>query len=268
MIGTTTADVGLERDAAATNDTPPERFHSRIHLPHYDEALARLEYVASRQRSFALLAGPAGSGKTHLLRKFADELRLAAVATVSVDACGCSEAELLRECCDELGLGCPRDWSADALRSALLEAVRGRCTVGTPVVVIIDHADRLDHGGIRLIERLLHGTSDLAGPTVVAACREPAPSALAHIARHHADVRIQLTPLTAEETGSIIQSQCGASHGAEFTADAVQDVHSLTQGDLRQLERIWRLLQNAAEVEETDSIDTQMVEWAACELPE
>lgn len=268
MIGMTTADVGIERDAATTSSEPRASFGPRIHLPNHEEALARLEYVAARQSGFALLAGPAGAGKTQLLAKFADELRRASVATVSVDACGCGETELLWECCDELGLGCPRDWSAEALRAALLEAVRGRCTVGTPMVVMIDHADRLDDGGIRLIERLLHGTSDLVGPTVVAACREPAPAALATIARHHAEVRIELPSLTADETGRIIESQCASSQGAEFTADAVQEVHSITEGDLRQLERIWRLLQSAAEVEEIDSIDTQMVEWAACELPE
>lgn len=243
--------------------------HARSILPNHEEALARLDYVTSRQRGFALLTGPAGCGKSALLRDFVDGLRRNQVTSVVVDACGCTEAELLRECCDELGLGCPRNWPAAALRTALLEAVRGRCETGTPVVLLFDHADRGGDGAIRLIERLLHTTEDLAGPSIVAASREPAPAPLRAVARDYGDVRIQLTPLTADETGDLIETlRGGEERYAGVTPEAVRLMHSIARGQLRQVNRLWRLLQTAAAVEDIDRIDPQMIEAIACELPD
>ncbi len=262
------ADAGIEVSASIPFDLQQVSNAPQTLLPRQHEALARLEYVATRQRGFALLTGPAGSGKTLVLREFADELRRNAVATVCVDASGCGGIELLRECCDELGLGCSRDAAAESLSAVLLDAVRGRCEVGTPLVLIIDHAGRGDDGAARLLERLLHATNDVAGPTLVAACREPAPSELAAMARGHADVRIQLPPLTADDTGSVMDALSRAdSRCAEFTPRAVQDMHALAGGDLHRVNRLWRLAQNAAKVEEVDSIDAQMIEWVSSELP-
>ena len=241
---------------------------SRVELPRHEEALARLDYVVSRQRGFALLTGPAGSGKSELLRQFADGLQRESAQSVFVDACSCGEAELLRECCNELGLGCATDASAEMLRGVLLDAVRGRCAVGTPLVLILDHADRLDTGALRLVERLLHSRGDLAGMTLVAASRESVPSALAAIARDHADVRIELAPLTVDETETFLQSILLADRsGAEMTSTAIEGIHSRTDGDMRRINRLCRLAIDAAEVEETAAIDERMIECVSGELP-
>lgn len=267
MDHNTTARGGIEGSASGFREWRQPGIPARI-LPHHEEALARLEYLTARQRGFALLTGPAGSGKSALLREFGDGLRRDAVVSVHVDACACGETELWRACCDQLGLGCSPKWSAAALRCALLEAVRGRATVGTPVVLILDHADRADEGATRLIERLLHATHEQAGPTVVAASREPAPPALARLARNYADLRIQLSPLTADDTGHLIEALCGTGDAyARLTPEAVEVMHTVAEGELRQVNRLWRLLQTAALVEETNAIDAPMVDSIVCELP-
>jgi general secretion pathway protein A len=267
MDHNTTAHQGIEGSESGFRQRRQPGAPSRI-LPHHEEALARLEYVTARQRGFALLTGPAGSGKTVLLREFADGLRHEAVVSIYADACNCGETELWRTCCDALGLACSAQRSAAALRSALLDAIRGRATVGTPVVLILDHADRGGEGAVRLIERLLHATQEQAGPTVVAASREPESPPLARIARDYADLRIQLSPLTADDTGHLIEALCGTGdRHAELTPEAVSTMHTLAGGELRKVNRLWRLLQTAAVVDQTSKIDARMVDSVACELP-
>ena len=86
MSGTIAADADFETSASMPDRARHSSNPLRIPLPRQDEALRRLEYVASRQRGFALLTGPVGSGKTMVLREFAAELRRGSVATVFVDA--------------------------------------------------------------------------------------------------------------------------------------------------------------------------------------
>lgn len=236
-------------------------------LPQQHEALARLEYTVSRERGFALITGPAGSGKTLLLREFAGQMRRQSASTVFLDARGCRETDLLRECCDELGLGCSRDASSGVLRSVLVEAVRGRCSVGTRVVLIIDHVGREDDA-VHLVERLLHATTDTGGPTIIAACREPAAPTWLALARDHAEVRVMLPALTIGDTGGVIEALGDGAAHSRFEPQAVQDLHALANGNLHRVNRLWRLAQSAAELEQRDAIDARTVEWAALELPE
>lgn len=268
MDHTRAARAGIEGSAPRAGHRRDASAASRRRLRRHEEALARLDYVTARRRGFALLTGPAGAGKSVLLREFADGLRREGVQGVVVDACGCGDAELVRECCDELGLGCSADGTADALRFSLVEALRGRCAVGTGVVLILDHADRAEEGAARLIERLLHATHDLAGPTIVAACREPAPPALASLARDHADLRIELSPLTLDDAADLIATLHGPGERyATMSPQAVSVLNTVADGELRQVNRLWRLLQTAASAEGIEAIDEWMVDAMACELP-
>ena len=191
------------------------------------DALAHLRYRIARGRGITLLIGPAGTGKTTLLRT-ATRCEPGADRLVCLDDPALTRAEFVSSLATAFGLG-PRARSSKVRLLQDLAESLARRRDDAPCALIIDEAQQLPDAlleEVRLLSNL--GTEAatpfsivLAGqPELGARLDEPRFSNL----RQRVSSRCYLVPLSEAETGGYIAGRlriAGGDPAAIFGADAV-----------------------------------------------
>ena len=231
----------------------------------FEEALSRLLYLAENGRPCGIVRGPEGTGKTPLLQCALRELRRGGQECGFLDVRRSSTAEFAWQIACELGTA---PSSADGRRDWRLveDAVQGRALAGRTTILVLDHLDEQDATFHPQWERLLAIAEASAGwCTVLGAARDDS-AMIDQLTRRHAALRIDLAPLTLEETGDLLSQVVAISACRPFSDEAVKMLHDRSGGVLRTLTELGRLSILAQSAESSLRVTEETIELVAAEV--
>ena len=233
----------------------------------HEEALARLEYLVQHHRRGAVLSGSAGVGKSLLVQVLSAEVSRTQRATVLVDAFGKSASEVLWDVVAGLGLGPSTRATTRELWRQVQDHLQGNQLARLPSVLVFDHLDQAGADAVTAVQRLFHISSTSGiGATLVICTRSENVSTLSELFATISDLRIELPPLEAAQTKLYIGDLL-AKAGARrqiFEPVALEQIHDLTQGIPRDINRLCDLSLLAA-MSDRESIVTDDIVTSAAE---
>lgn len=236
----------------------------------HEEALARLSHLVEQRRRFGLMLGPAGTGKSLVLRAAADEAKRLGREVAVLDLFGIDSHDLLWKLAVALRLGPTERWSHAALWRAVTDHWHALHSARLPSVLLLDHLERAEADCLGMIERWLHfDVANDGGLTVLAAAREDVDGLLMSELAEQSDLRIELPCLDRQETAAFVREwlfRTGRSREL-FRRDAIEALFDLCGGAPREIIRLCQLASIAAERDELDRIDSVMLLDVASELP-
>lgn len=232
----------------------------------HEEALARLLFLVEEHRRSGIVMGPAGTGKTFLLRLVQQRAERLGRLSVRCDATGLDGHELAGQIAVGCHISCDVDASSARIWSGLNARFAALAIVQQSIVVIIDHFDLVQFSCQQAVCRL-HQLADSAGVTltVILATRDRiVPAALTDFL----DLRIDIAPWTVAECLQFINSAVAQAGSKEmlFTDEAVNSLHELTNGVPASVVAMCNLSLLAAMGREEKLITQEIVEAAASEV--
>jgi type II secretory pathway predicted ATPase ExeA len=258
---TAAASTSTAQPRAARPQSPPALQHA--------EAQARCEFLIQERKAFGVVVGPAGCGKTRLLRTLLREGgSLAHTPPLLIDMTAAGGRHLLAELADGLGLQ-PVPAEPFALWRAIRDRLEGDADCGQGRVVLLDHLDTARADVFLLLRGLLNTAAPRRALTIIAAARPPLPLALRQLLADHGALRIELRCLASDETAEFARAVWTQTTPAEapLDPDALRTLHTLTAGQPRQLDRLCELVRLASAVEGTAAVTSEMIAAAFQELP-
>jgi len=257
---------GLRANPFNVNPDPRYLFLTR----HTEEALACLTYGIQSRKGFVLLTGEVGTGKTTLINKLLEWLRLQQVATAFVFNSRLNVPQFLDYMMADLGVPCDsRAKSQILLRlyNWLLERYR----TGETAVLIVDEAQNLPDETleeIRMLTNLETFTEKLlqvvlvGQPELEQKLKQPHMRQL----RQRLTLRAKTYPLTAEETKAYVQQRlriAGSSGQEIFDSDAVSALFRYSGGIPRVINVLCEHCLVSAFVDQRKVIGAAVVEGVA-----
>lgn len=241
-----------------------------IETPAHEEALARLGYLVEHRRRFGLLLGPAGTGKSLVLRAAADEAKRLGREVAVLDLFGIDSHDLLWKLAVALRLGPTERWSHSGLWRAITDHWQALHSARLPSVLLLDHLEHAEVDCLSLIERLLHfDVANDGGLTVLAAARDGMDELLFAGLAEQSDLRIELPCLSEQEAVAFVRELVYQVGGPRelFDRDALETLFDLSNGSPRELVRVCQLAWIAAKRDGLHRIDSVMLLDIASELP-
>jgi type II secretory pathway predicted ATPase ExeA len=224
---------GLRANPFNVNPDPRYLFLTR----HTEEALACLTYGIQSRKGFVLLTGEVGTGKTTLINKLLEWLRLQQVATAFVFNSRLDTAQFLDYMMADFGIPCDSKAKSQVLLR-LYNWLLDRYRAGETAVLIVDEAQNLTEEvleEIRMLTNLETFTEKLlqivlvGQPELEQKLKQPQLRQL----RQRLSLRAKTHPLSLEETKAYIQQRlriAGASGQPIFDGDSVVAIHRYSNG--------------------------------------
>lgn len=245
-------------------------FHDRPHPvgPISGEALARLDYLLRRPLGCGVLLGPARSGKSALLRQFAESSFRSGAHVALVDGQGLDGRGLHWELAAQWRIAPATDGHGRRLAHLVRDFMHGAAAAGDRLATLIDHADRLEHSGLLAVARLLSEFEPRRGLTLIWTAESPLRGEVVDLLLPSTELRIDSPSPTPDETAEFVQETWRQT--ADVTTGALSDeladqLAALSRNDLRRAERLSRLSQLAA-LAEGKPLDHEMLSAVASEL--
>jgi type II secretory pathway predicted ATPase ExeA len=241
-----------------------------IVTPPHEEALARLEFLVEQRRRFGLLLGPAGTGKSLVLKAAAREAKRLGREVAMVDLFGIDAHDLLWQLAIALRLGPTERWSHAALWRTVCDHWHALHSARLPSVLLLDHLERAEADGLNLIERLLHlDVANDGGLTILAAAGEGLAECSLGELSEQSELRIELPCLSQRESEVFIQELLERSGGYRelFRRDALMTLFDLSNGVPREIVRLCRLALSVSERDDLNRMDSATLLDVAGELP-
>ena len=224
---------GLRANPFNVNPDPRYLFLTR----HTEEALACLTYGIQSRKGFVLLTGEVGTGKTTLINKLLEWLRLQQVATAFVFNSRMNVTQFLDYVMADFGI--PSDSRAKSqVLLRLYNWLLDRYRAGETAVLIVDEAQNLSDEvleEIRMLTNLETFTEKLlqivlvGQPELEHKLRQPQLRQL----RQRLTLRAKTHPLTLDETKAYVQQRLriAGSNGHEiFEPEALVSIHQYASG--------------------------------------
>ncbi len=209
--------------------------------PKHQEALSSLEYGISRRKGVTVVLGPAGTGKTTLIRAALARLNDGHAECVYVSNPTLRRDEFVETLARGFNLSRDAARSKATLLSELEQHLRARLATGSISALIVDEAQALSDElleEVRLLVNLETETEKLLPVVLVGqaelADRLAQPSCAA--LKQRIALRCQLMPLTASETAQYIATRlriAGGNPGQSFTREAIDAIHQRSGGTPR-----------------------------------
>lgn len=234
----------------------------------HQEALARLEYLVETGLHCGAVIGPKGAGKTTVLRAFVEQLSSARLTKVVVDLRSLNAAEALKRMGQGLGITSHARGRLSMLWQEVTDALVGRRHARHLCVVIFDHLDRALPDCRQAVERLLLHDAEPVGATFVLGFSGQCYPVIEKEWRQAADLKIELSPLTCDETTAFVERVlCTLDLPNDaFDAAASRALFELTRGVPRDVLRLCELSLLSAMKDDNPSISADVVEAAMREL--
>ena len=217
------------------NVNPDPRFLFLTH--HTEEALACLTYGIQSRKGFVLLTGEVGTGKTTLINKLLEWLRLQQVATAFIFNSRMDTPQFLDYLMADFGIPCESKAKSQILLR-LYNWLLDRYRAGEAAVLIVDEAQNLSDEvleEIRMLTNLETFTEKLlqivlvGQPELEQRLKEPQLRQL----RQRLTLRAKTHPLTLEETEAYIQRRlriAGSNGQKIFDQESVALIHRYATG--------------------------------------
>lgn len=238
----------------------------------YQGALLKLRYAVESRSGAALLAGPAGSGKTLLtqvlIRQLPDNCRPLVELVFPQMPPEQLLAYLAEELCGSRGAGRTIDQSVRSIQSALVENAKA----GRHAVIVIDEAHLLGETGTLETLRLLLNFEHESRPvcTLLLVGQTSLVPALGRMGQFEPrfGVKCLLRPFTAAETASYVNHRLAAAGARRplFDAAALASLHEFSQGLPRRINRLCDLALLIGYAEEQTHLGPRQIEAVADEL--
>jgi type II secretory pathway predicted ATPase ExeA len=244
----------------------PAAFHAG---PPQEEALARLEWLASEGQRCGLVVGAEGTGKSHVAAVAARLLGGLGAEVAVLSLRGLAAGDWIDLLLDRLPLDAAS--RAEPLRPwlKLENRLRENALMERTTALVFDDLDRAPDDARAGIARLVTAAEPRFSRTlVVATC---APAGLACVpaeVRDRAAVRIELEPWTEPETAAYLAWELARVGGDpdHFTPQAAATLARFTGGVPRAVGRLARLALAAADGDAAEQVDAATVERAWREL--
>ncbi|HET7206873.1 MAG TPA: AAA family ATPase [Terriglobales bacterium] len=257
---------GLRANPFNVNPDPRYLFLTR----HTEEALACLTYGIQSRKGFVLLTGEVGTGKTTLINKLLEWLRLQQVATAFIFNSRLNVPQFLDYMMADFGVTCDsRSKSQILLR--LYNWLLDRYRAGETAVLIVDEAQNLSDEvleEIRLLTNLETFTEKLlqivlvGQPELEFRLRQPHLRQL----RQRLTLRAKTHPLTLDETQAYVAQRlriAGSNGRMIFEPEAVSLIHRYAGGIPRVVNLLCEHALVSAFVDQQATISPTIVESVA-----
>jgi general secretion pathway protein A len=224
---------GLRANPFNVNPDPRYLFLTR----HTEEALACLTYGIQGRKGFVLLTGEVGTGKTTLINKLLEWLRLQQVPTAFIFNSRMNVPQFLDYMMADFGIPCDSKAKSQVLLR-LYNWLLDRYRAGETAVLIVDEAQNLSEEvleEIRMMTNLETFTEKLlqivlvGQPELEQKLKQPQLRQL----RQRLTLRAKTHALTLEETKSYVAQRLriGGSNGQQiFEPDALLAIHRFSAG--------------------------------------
>lgn len=219
-------------------------YHSRgavYPAPYQQEALARIEYLATERRAVGAVIADKGLGKTTVLdeagRQFARAGRYAAV----VDAFGLTAREMLWQVACALDVQPALGDSVSRLWQRLADTAVEHAWRDEIAVVLVDDAGQAGADLCQQLIRLSRLASNVgAAWTVIVAATPREAERWPHALVDLIDLKVELHRWEPDITVDYLQHALMAAGRLDpvFTEDALRHVHTLAEGIPRQIARL------------------------------
>jgi general secretion pathway protein A len=235
--------------------------------PTHEEALSRLTFAAEQSRRAVLMVGPAGTGKSLILRALRHQWRGAARELAVLDRVPRTSRELLWELGEAFGLGLSASATTFAFWARLRDFVSGSVATHRPVFMAIDHATGSSDEVRETLERLLQLTGGGTGVTVLLTTRRGDDPALPEGFARNCDLRVRLEALDLRETHAYVRALMSAAGRSEevFEHEALDEIHNLSRGVPRDINRLCDLALLAGCLEDAERVTESLVTAVAGE---
>ncbi|MGO8796760.1 MAG: ExeA family protein [Candidatus Sulfotelmatobacter sp.] len=224
---------GLRANPFNVNPDPRYLFLTR----HTEEALACLTYGIQSRKGFVLLTGEVGTGKTTLINKLLEWLRLQQVATAFIFNSRLNTTQFLDYMMADFGIPCESKAKSQVLLR-LYNWLLDRYRAGETAVLIVDEAQNLTEEvleEIRMLTNLETFTEKLlqivlvGQPELEQKLKQPQLRQL----RQRLTLRAKTHALTLEETKAYIQQRlriAGSSGQEIFDPESLVSIHRYANG--------------------------------------
>jgi type II secretory pathway predicted ATPase ExeA len=233
-----------------------------------EEALARLDYLVAQQHRLGVLVGPRGCGKSLVLRQAATAWRRASRNVALISATALEADSFLAQLATEWQNAAPVNADRAGLWQAVTEALRVHHCEQRATVLLLDDCGSAPFEVLDLVARLA-SAGDAMQPrlSIVLAVDNARLSHLGTALLDRTDLRIELTPFEATETGEFLEAQLRVQSPSPRLADgAATRLHALTAGLPRRLNRLTELVMLAVRAEGRDEIDVPTIDAVYREL--
>lgn len=234
--------------------------------PSHEEALARLMFLVEESRRAGFVIGPAGSGKTFLLKLLQQRAERIGCLAVRTDATGLDGYELI----SEIANGCLADFADNASAAQIWNRLQKRfaamALVQQPLVVVIDHFDQVEVPSQQVVSRLGQIADSLGVKlTIIVAIRD---HVIPAVLRDVVELRIDISPWNTVETLRFINAQVTSAGCKQvlFTEEAIELIHSATGGIAASIVSLCNLTLLAARGQDKTLVTRPIVEAACREL--
>jgi type II secretory pathway predicted ATPase ExeA len=243
-------------------------FASRTH----QGALLKLRYLIDGNKGCGLLVGGTGAGKSFVTRMLKQDLDNRFTPFVHVHFPLMTAAELVAYLATELG-GEDRSDSTGQFHHVLRsfqDALRNHTQAGRHPVIVIDEAHLIEHHEVfQAIQLLLNFREDTPFTLILSGHR----GLLSRISRiRELDERINvksiIQPLSRDETVQYIEHRLKAAglKNKIFDAAALNEIHELSGGEPRQINRLADLVMLVGFADGTTHVTAQDVDGIAGEI--
>jgi general secretion pathway protein A len=260
---------GLRANPFNVNPDPRFLFLTR----HTEEALACLTYGVQSRKGFVLLTGEVGTGKTTLINKLLEWLRLQQVSTAFVFNPRLNVAHFLDYMMSDFGIPCDSRAKSQILLR-LYNWLLDRYRSGETAVLIVDEAQNLSDETleeIRMLTNLETFTEKLLQIVMVGQPEFEQKLKQPHMRqlRQRLTLRAKTYRLTAEETRAYVQQRLriAGSNGQEiFDAEALSALYRYSRGIPRVINLLCEHCLVSAFVDQRKVIGAGVVEGVAREF--
>ena len=260
---------GLRANPFNVNPDPRFLFLTR----HTEEALACLTYGVQSRKGFVLLTGEVGTGKTTLINKLLEWLRLQQVATAFVFNSRMNVPNFLDYMMADFGIPCESRAKSQILLR-LYNWLLDRYRAGETAVLIVDEAQNLADEvleEIRMLTNLETFTEKLLQIVLVGQPELEQKLKQSHMRqlRQRLTLRAKTYPLSLEETKSYVQQRlriAGSNGQPIFSPEALVVIHRYSTGIPRVINLICEHCLVSAFVDQQKLIGPAVVEVVAREF--
>ena len=253
------------------NDSPfsPNCLDFFHESPTHQESLARLHYLVENGRRLALLLGEMGSGKSLLLRLFANQLRQQSRQVVEINLLGVDEDQFLLTLAERLGARVTAGEPRFAVWRKITDRLAANRYQQLDTVLLLDEAGEAAAGVLQQLLRLIQfGVESACGLSIVLATSGKSVGRLGPRLLDLAELRVELETWSPEETASFLQ-QSMARAGSErplFDEAATARLHQLSHGVPRRISQLAELSLLAGAGQQLSHVDDQTVDSVYREL--
>jgi len=257
---------GLRANPFNVNPDPRYLFLTR----HTEEALACLTYGIQSRKGFVLLTGEVGTGKTTLINKLLEWLRLQQVATAFIFNSRLNAPQFLDYMMTDFGIPCDSKAKSQILLR-LYNWLLDRYRAGETAVLIVDEAQNLTDEvleEIRMLTNLETFTEKLlqivlvGQPELEHRLKQPHLRQL----RQRLTLRARTHSLTLEETQAYIGQRlriAGANGQSIFDAESMRAIHRYSNGIPRVVNLLCEHCLVSAFVDQKKQVTTELVDGVA-----